>query len=105
MNDGLTISAPGQALVKSFESCLKRSAPGHFTTYICPAGVLTLGFGHTNASGRKFKSGDEWTQGECDAALREDLAVSDRVVRRRVKVDLTQPQFDALSSFVFNCGE
>jgi lysozyme len=104
MNDGLTTSSKGQALVESFESCLKRVAGG-FTTYYCPANVLTIGWGHTNANGRKIREGDIWTQGECDAALREDLADSERAVRRRVKVELTQSQFDALVSFTFNCGE
>lgn len=105
MNDGLTMSARGETLVQSFENCLKKQSTGRFTTYICPAGVLTIGWGHTNANGRKFKAGDVWTQGECDAALHEDLAVAERAVRRRVKVDLTQAQFDALGSFTMNCGE
>lgn len=104
MNDGLVTSAQGQALVKSFENCLKRQGK-LFTTYFCPAGKLTIGWGHTNANGRKFKEGDVWTQGECDAALREDLAVAERAVRRRVKVELTQGQFDALDSFTMNAGE
>lgn len=104
MNDGLTTGESGQKLVKAFESCLKRVANG-FTTYICPAGVLTIGWGHTNANGRQIKPGDVWTQGECDAALREDLKVAEKAVRRRVKVELTLHQFEALTSFTFNCGE
>jgi len=105
MNEGLTTSEKGRKLVESFESCLKSIGGGRFTTYYCPANVLTIGFGHTNANGRKIKDGDIWTQGECDAALRQDLAVGERAVRRRVKVELTQHQFDALVSFTFNCGE
>jgi lysozyme len=104
MNEGLSTSTAGRKLVESFESCLKRLGR-FFTTYHCPADVLTIGWGHTNTNGRKFKDGDAWTQGECDAALREDLAVAECAVKRRVKVELTQPQFDALSSFVMNCGE
>jgi lysozyme len=107
MNEGLTTGMAGVALIKEFESCLKPvpGRRGYFTTYVCPAGVLTIGWGHTNANGRQFKAGDVWTQGECDAALREDIAVAERAVRRRVKVDLAQSQFDALASFVMNCGE
>jgi lysozyme len=105
MNNELVTSAAGIALIKSFEGCLKRIGPNSFTTYICPAGVLTIGLGHTNASGRQIKPGDVWTQGECDAALREDMRASERAVKKRVKVELTQGQFDALSSFIFNCGE
>lgn len=105
MNDGLTTGESGIRLVKAFEGCLKPVGGGKFTTYICPAGVLTLGYGHTNANGRRIKSGDVWTQGECDAALREDLTVAERAVRRRIRVDLTQHQFEALVSFTFNLGE
>lgn len=104
MNDGLTTSDGGEGLIKSFENCLEKLG-SRFTTYYCPAGVLTICWGHTNANGRKFKDGDVWTQGEGDAALREDMAVAERAVRRRVKVDLTQSQFDALVSFTMNCGE
>jgi lysozyme len=107
MNDGLTTGESGQKLVKAFESCLKRlpGSPPRFTTYICPAGVLTIGWGHTKANGRQIKPGDVWTQGECDAALRDDLKVAERAVRRHVKVDLTQHQFEALVSFTMNAGE
>lgn len=104
MNDGLTTSEKGRRLVESFEGCLERLGR-LFTTYYCPAGVLTIGYGHTNANGRKIREGDVWTQGECDAALRQDLGVAERAVKRRVRVELTQPQFDALVSFTFNCGE
>lgn len=107
MNEGLTTSGRGLSLIREFESCLKAvpGRRGYFTTYICPAGVLTIGWGHTNANGRQFKAGDVWTQGECDNALREDVRVAERAVRRRVKVAMTQSQFDALVSFIMNCGE
>lgn len=107
MNNGLHLSSEGGALVRSFESCLRAvdRSRRQFRPYICPAGVLTIGWGHTNASGRKFGPDAVWTQGECDAAFREDMEVASRAVRRRVKVALTQHQFDALDSFTFNCGE
>src|SRR4051812_3387705 len=104
MNDGLRLSAQGGALVKSFEGCL-RKVPGGFAPYICPAGVLTIGWGHTNDNGRKFTTHDVWTQGECDAEFRADMQKFEAAVRRRVKVELTQQQFDALVSFTYNCGE
>jgi lysozyme len=107
VNESLTTSRRGESLIQEFENCIKAVSGrrGHFTTYVCPAGVLTIGWGHTNANGRQFKAGDVWTQGECDAALREDIAVAERAVRRRVKVALTQSQFDALAAFIMNCGE
>jgi lysozyme len=103
----LKISDKGLALIKEFEGCLKpvQGMPGHFRAYVCPAGVLTIGFGHTNHHGRQFNSGTVWTQAECDAELATDMELFERVVEKHVKVDLKQHQFDALVSFAFNCGE
>ncbi len=41
---------------------------------------------------------------QADSALISDLAQCERAVNRLVKVTLTQNQFDALVSFVFNVG-
>lgn len=107
MNDGLRLSSEGGALVRSFEGCLTPTdtTKTKFRPYVCPAGVLTIGWGHTNDNGRKFKPGDIWTRGECDAEFRADMQRFEAAVRRRVKVELTQHQFDALVSFTYNCGE
>lgn len=107
MNEGLHLSSEGDSLVKSFEGCLHPVDPAksRFRPYVCPAGVLTIGWGHTNDNGRQFKSSDVWTQGECDAEFRADMVRFEAAVRRRVKVELTQHQFDALVSFTYNCGE
>lgn len=107
MNDGLHLSSEGGALVRSFEGCLHPidTTRTKFRPYVCPAGVLTIGWGHTNDNGRKFKAGDVWTKGDCDAEFRADMVRFEQSVRRRVKVELTQHQFDALVSFTYNCGE
>jgi lysozyme len=107
MNDGLRLSSEGGALVRSFEGCLTATdaTKTKFRPYVCPAGVLTIAWGHTNDNGRKFKAGDVWTKGECDAEFRADMARFEAAVRRRVKVEMTQHQFDALVSFTYNCGE
>src|SRR5262245_3736259 len=48
-----SLSDKGAALVKAFESCLRR-VPGGFQAYLDPIGVLTIGWGHTNDHGRGF---------------------------------------------------
>jgi lysozyme len=97
----------GLKLIKEFEGCLEKvpGQPGRYQPYICPAGVLTIGWGHTNHHGRKFDERSIWTKAECDFVLTDDLRGFERAVERLVKVDLNQNQFDALVSFAYNCGE
>src|SRR5262245_38720361 len=101
----MKISNDGLAIVKAFEGCLKPIGNGKYVPYICPAGVLTIGWGHTRDSGRYFDKHSVWTTAECDMALAEDMGTFEAAVSRRVKVPLNQHQFDALVSFTYNCGE
>ena len=105
MNDALTLSPAGLKLVQSFEGCEKAVRGSRkFTAYVDPVGILTIGWGHTNATGRRFGADTVWTRAECDAALREDMAKFESAVRELVKVELEQCRFDALVSFAYNCG-
>lgn len=67
--------------------------------YRCPAGVLTIGYGHT----RGVKEGDMITKAQGEEFLKEDLQYAESVVNAQ-KLNLSQNQFDALVSFVFNVG-
>lgn len=100
------ISDVGLAIVKAFESCLKPIAqrPGWFKPYLCPAGVLTIGWGHTNHHQPKFYQSDVWSQAQCDLALKGDMAVFERHVRSNAPALVDQYQFDALVSWSFNTG-
>jgi lysozyme len=69
-------------------------------------GTLTIGIGHTNAAKHplKIKQGLRVTEKEACEILDVDLDECEQAVRDQVKVPLTQGQFDACVSFVFNCG-
>jgi lysozyme len=97
------VSAAAIALIRSFEGCHKTDG-ATFKPYVCPGGVLTIGWGHTNHQGRSFDKNARWTQQECDAALEEDLQGFADQVAALVKVPLKQYQFDALLSFAYNVG-
>ena len=61
----------------------------------------TIGHGHT----RGVKRGDKCTGEQARAWLIEDLEIAVKTVKKLVKVDLNQDQYNALVSFVFNIGE
>jgi len=85
-------SPQGIDLIKNFES-LKLDA------YICPSGVLTIGYGHTK---NVFK-GQVTTENEAEFLLRSDLEETENQINE-LDLKLRQCQFDALVSFVFNLG-
>ena len=86
-------SSAGRALIRKFEGFCKQA-------YLCPAGVWTIGYGHT----RGVKKGDTCTVQQADVWLTEDLEDAEAAVAMLVKSPLTQGQFDALASFTFNLG-
>lgn len=87
-------SENGLRLIRSYESLSLRA-------YRCPAGVVTIGYGHT----RTARPGQTITEREADELLRGDLAEAERAVNLTSGVrPLTQNQFDALVSLVFNIG-
>lgn len=79
---------------------VKRSESLVLKAYLCPAHVWTIGYGHT----RGVKMGDTCTEEQANQWLREDLRDAEAIVDATVDVPLSQNQFDALVSFVFNVG-
>lgn len=69
-------------------------------------GTLTIGYGHTDAARHPFKCtlGARITIEQGLEILHVDLSECIEQVNDRVKVPVTQGQFDALMSFTFNCG-
>jgi len=89
----MQISNAGLDLIKQFEGL-------RTTAYRCSAGILTIGYGHTHG----VKTGDVITPQQADEYLREDVQIAELNVNTNIKTPLTQNQFDALVSFVFNVG-
>ena len=87
-------SQRGINLIKQFEGV-------RLTAYKCPAGVYTIGYGHT----RGVQRGMRITEEEASAFLAADLRNSEKAVERYDSVyHWNQNEFDALVSFTFNCG-
>ena len=89
----MKISERGIDLIKEFEGV-------RLNAYRDAVGVVTIGYGHT----RTAKPGMQISAQTAEDLLRQDIARFEECVSNAVKVDLTQPQFDALVSFAFNVG-
>lgn len=85
-------------LIKGWEGC-------RLEAYACPAGKLTVGYGHTG--GDVFR-GMRITQARADALFEGDMARFEGELQRWMAIDrvppLTQGQYDALASFAYNAG-
>lgn len=80
---------------------IKQSEGLRLEAYLCPAGVWTIGYGHT---GKDVVEGMKITRGEAEKLLEGDLEKFEKDILKMVKVGLTQNQFDALVSFTYNVG-
>lgn len=68
--------------------------------YKCPAGVWTIGYGHTAG----VKKGQRVSQARAEELLRQDLRSAEASVNK-LGVAKTQGQYDALVDITFNCGD
>lgn len=78
--------------IKEFEGCQLKA-------YKCPAGVWTIGYGHTG----DVKRGDVIFKWCADEYLRQDIARFEYFVLK-LNVAKTPGQLDALVDFAFNLG-
>jgi len=94
-------SEKGITLIHSFESY-------RATTYKDPGSEsglpITGGWGSTRLNGRKLKLGVTLSKAIWDAQFEKDLKYFEDAVNKYVKVGVNQNQFDALVSWVYNCG-
>lgn len=94
-NTKLSLSSEGVLLIKRFESL-------RHAWYVCPAGKLTIGYGHVKRPVDVFTA--PISTAFAEALLRQDLAEFESAVYEEVMVPLSQGQFDALVSLAFNIG-
>ena len=68
--------------------------------YLCPANVWTIGYGRT----KNVKDGDITSMPQATRDLEEELVEFGEQVHRVVDVELSQNEFDALTSWTYNLG-
>lgn len=90
----MRISREGIRHIQDFEGFRPR-------VYLDIAGKKTIGYGHLVRPGEHFTV---LSQAQATELMMKDLAEVERCINHLVTVELTQHQFDALGSFVFNFG-
>lgn len=84
---------------------IKREEGEKLTGYYDSRGIPTVGVGHTGKVGtRAVTAGMIITADISDSLLIEDIAWVEQTIKNNVKVALTQNQYDALCSLIFNIG-
>ncbi len=87
-------SQTGIDLIKKFEGC-------RLDAYKCPAGVWTIGYGHTAG----VSAGQKISPAQAEAYLRADLEKYEKNVEKyNDRYKWTQNEFDAMVSFAYNLG-
>lgn len=88
----MKIGEKGKKLIKSFESCKLKA-------YRCPAGVWTIGYGHTKG----VKEGMVISQEDAERFFNEDIREFEGQLNT-LQLEINQNQYDALMSFIYNVG-
>lgn len=99
---GAGVLAVASALLPSQEGLetIKKHEGVRTSAYLDAVGVPTICYGSTQG----VFLGQRATLAECEVLLKEDATYAGKAVGRLVKVKLTQAQYDALVSLVFNIG-
>jgi len=92
-------SEKGLDLIKQFEGFKDH-------VYICPAGKQTIGYGHVIdpkliALTKVFP---RMTREKAEQLLKNDVKEAENAINSSVKVNISQGQFDALVSLIYNWG-
>lgn len=95
----MNISQNGLDLIKKFEGFRD-------TAYVCPAGVMTIGYGTTVIDGKPVKRGMRCTREQAEMWLETDANTFLRQIEKYISddIELNQNQVDSLASFVYNIG-
>ncbi len=90
------VMKPSQACIEFIKEWEKL----RLVAYQDGGGVWTIGWGHTDY----VEPGDTCTEQEAEEFLRQDVQEAAGAIDDFVDVEMTQPMYDALVSWAYNCG-
>ena len=94
----MTTDNAGVSLIRNFEGTLL-----HY--YVDTSGYPTIGIGHKIRPSDPYVKGTIISMDEANQLLKYDLRSTESAINADVNVPLSQNQFDALVSLVFNIGD
>jgi lysozyme len=90
----MNISKNGLDLIKYYEKFMP-------TPYTCPAGKLTIGYGHVIREGETFT---KISEGQAEILLLKDTQSAVNCLANSINDVISQNKVDALVSFIYNIG-
>jgi lysozyme len=90
----MNISKNGLDLIKYYEKFMP-------TPYTCPAGKLTIGYGHVIREGETFT---KISEGQAEILLLKDVQFAVNCLASCINDVISQNKVDALVSFIYNIG-
>lgn len=98
LGDEIRTTEQGQEIIGNAEGC--RRDP-----YICPADVLTVGIGSTEASGQKIEKNRKYSDKEIAERWVKDIQIAEKCVNLYGNGrSMPQGAFEAMTSITFNVG-
>lgn len=94
---GLGISTAGYVSIQKHEGFSLVAYPDPATK----GAPYTICWGHT---GPEVTKGLRVTRAQCEAWLKQDIAIAERVLLKNVRVPMRQGEWDAYTSFIINVG-
>lgn len=101
----MTLTGNTQHTSQSGKDAIRRREGVKYTVYLDAIGIPTGGVGHVIlAKDGNYSEGDSIDPAQVEAWFADDVVIAENIVKRYVSVPLSQYQFDALVSVVFNTG-
>lgn len=86
-------------IIKKYESYVAKP-------YLCPAKVWTIGYGSTYINSKPVKQTTQpISEAKAAEILKDSLVDIEKIIALNIGHEITQNQFDALASFIYNVGQ
>ena len=100
----MKINEAGISLIKKWEGYHGPEKDGLLHSYICPAGVHTIGWGSTYIDGAPVDVQTTCTPKQAEGLLRKEIGRAEKAIEKLITAELTPNMFAAPCSWTYNLG-